>query len=147
MACYQCKGDGGDDTRLCAKCNVERRNELKKPFMSPEEVPPSPLFTRSNLACFGGLVGAVGLSFCIVCYAPFGPGYGLSKGEQLYRRCLGKAEEAAAPTGRRPTTPAEVQVQRTALNFKKELVLAACNSMRAECAAHPNGKKCASAQF
>lgn len=144
MPCYKCQGEGGDDTRLCPKCNAERRESQKNPFPQPLPTEPAPGFDRSKvlLACCS--VCAVCLSLFILCYAPFGPGYGLSKSEQAYRRCVGKLSEGlnASPVKGSSSDPLKEQFRVAAQEMAKGMVQASCEMVRKVCDDDPDGVPC-----
>ena len=140
MPCYMCQGEGGDEYRLCSECNNARREGLKNPFPTADQLPPPPLVTPSRLLTVCGIIAAICLSLLIICYAPFGPGYGLSTGEQAYRRCLEKkkaAAEAEAKTNSKTTGKLEIVSQ-----AKLDKIEAVCDAIRADCEKNPTDPAC-----
>lgn len=140
MACYQCNGEEGDEVRLCSKCNEERREELKVPFPAAADLPPPPFITPSGVLNLSGLVGAICVSLYIICYAPFGPGYGLPLSEQAFRRCNEKlTADAPGQAKQEAKEPKEIEKLTKTLLGK---VGPTCEGVRAACEQSPNNEKC-----
>jgi hypothetical protein len=141
MPCYKCKGEGGTESKLCPKCNKERRGDLSKTFSLSDELEKNASTSGAfGFVQVGGLLGAVAISAYLVCYAPFGPGYGLPKSDQAYRRCISKI---VAPPENPKATPADkAKAEREAAKLR-----AGCEKVRVACDSAPNGKVCLAALY
>ncbi|MBN8550934.1 MAG: hypothetical protein J0M12_16595 [Deltaproteobacteria bacterium] len=144
MPCYKCNAEDGTEVRLCPKCNSERQEERKSPFPDVENLPPEPLLTPSRVLVACAVTAAVCLSFFIICYAPFGPGYGLSIGEQAYRRCL-KTKQTAAEEEAEKTAKEKKRTPEPLNERALYKITAACDALRTECDRNPGGKTCRAA--
>lgn len=152
MACYQCNGEGGDETRLCPRCNAERRSGHRSLIAATQASSSPSIFRQINIVQAVALIAAVAGSVYFVGYSSLGPGLALSKGELMYKRCLDKMAKVATASPRMAPRNAHEAAffEQAKKAFSKQVTERGpemCEKMKAECTANPSGKKCASMKF
>lgn len=146
MSCYKCGDAAGSEAKLCPKCNEEKRAALKTEFkILNEGSDEARLQNRKQQAgMFAAVCAALAISLYVLLFAPFGPGYGLSKGEQAFRRCMSKLDAASAKVGKGNDAVAQ-QFQKAAEAMMTGMMTAGCEAVRRACDKDAGGEVCKAA--
>lgn len=94
--CYQCGSDQGTAVRLCPTC-TQQRLAKKKDMESYSGHSQERQSSYSSASAFGnpmvtaGIIAViVGIAGYFLLFSVYGPGWGLSKADYIYKKCLQK---------------------------------------------------------
>lgn len=132
--CYRCGSPEGNESRLCPRCTEAR---IKQRGFSDDRLDPrksrdreltiadffESSFGRALITVFIGMMVAMHYLF-----SPWGPGLGLSAGEQAYRRCLKRSQKE----------------QGAKFDQHVDYWSTMCAEKRSACDRNPDGAECAS---
>ncbi|MCO6429323.1 MAG: hypothetical protein J5J00_00555 [Deltaproteobacteria bacterium] len=152
MACYQCGSPEGNEARLCPACTEKRlaqKRQDREAEMRPRrpdtyepELPPEPYSLTQRALFAGGSSLFAGAVVWLFFFSVYGPGWGMSRAEHAYKKCL----HAVSGMNAAPKDSGNEEVDKAFAAFGESLMqglgTAVCEGLRDECSKNPDGEAC-----
>jgi len=147
--CYKCGSPEGNQARLCPTCAQARKAERQAVMAPREPVEQTSLASEYSgmlhhpYVQAGGVAALTGLLFYFLLFSVYGPGWGMSRGDFIYKKCMHKLGSGLAGMNPKGDSDAEKAMANFGQIFAQGLATEVCQKMKDECGKDASNPICA----
>ena len=146
--CYKCGAPEGNSSRLCPECTKERKAQRKEESDAGLNAQLSKSLQGNghpygNPIMMAGIIAViVGLSAYYMLFSIYGPGFGMSKADFMYKKCIHKMSRSTPPSSKPSGSETDKALANLGGEIANTLVSGVCEVLREECNKNATSPAC-----